>query len=63
MTLPVYVVKPIEHRFLSKTFAHELTKIQFAALAHLRRARVAEVRVVCPDDDLGRRPGFVEMLA
>ena len=49
------MVKPIETASVAETFAHELAEIQFAALAHLRRARVAEVRVVRPDDDLGRR--------
>src|SRR5512133_2593554 len=44
------------HRFLSKMFAYELAEIEFSSLAHLRRARVAEVRIVRPNDDLCRRP-------
>src|SRR2546427_160598 len=32
--------------------AHELADVQLAAPAHVRRARVTEVRVMRPDDDL-----------
>src|SRR5207249_4477877 len=48
-------------RIALKALAHKLADIQLAALAHLRRARVAEMRVVRPDDDL--RAPTVEMLA
>ena len=44
------------HSFLSKMFAHELAEIEFAALAHLCRARIAQVRIVRPDDDFRWRP-------
>jgi hypothetical protein len=32
-------------------FAHELPKIELAALTHLRRSRIAQVRIVRPNDD------------
>src|ERR1700738_5599260 len=32
--------------------AHQLTYVQLAALPHLGCTRVAQVRVMCPDDDL-----------
>ena len=35
--------------------AHELPDVQLASFAHLRRARVALMCVVCPDDDFWRR--------
>ena len=35
--------EPDGHRILSKMFAHELAEIEFTALAHLGRPRVAQV--------------------
>ena len=43
-----------EHALGVVTFAHELSKRPFADCAHLRCSRIADVRIVLPDDDLGR---------
>ena len=37
---------------LTVAFPHELSDVPFTAAVHLRGPRIAEVRVVLPDDDL-----------
>ena len=49
-----------QHRFIAKTFAHELADVHFAVVAHLRRARVAEMRIVRPDNRFGL-PASIEV--
>src|SRR6266404_3269689 len=46
--------------FSPVTLAHELTDVPFAAPAHLRGARIAQMRVVRPDHDLAR--AFIEVI-
>ena len=41
-----------ETRVIAESLANELTDIQLAVFSHLRRASVAEMGVVLPDDDL-----------
>src|SRR5947207_1486771 len=41
-----------ENSFRPVLLAYELSDVDLASPTHLGRARVAEVRVVCPDDDL-----------
>jgi hypothetical protein len=44
-----------QHGVLAVPLARELAEVQLSAPAHLRRPRVAQVRVVRPDDDLRAR--------
>src|SRR5205085_8275667 len=43
-----------EHRVKAVALPRELADVELGRLAELRRARVADVRVVGPDDDLWR---------
>lgn len=56
MTVPWCVVKPDQHAVEPVLLAHELPHVPLTAPAHLRCPRVAQVRVVRPDDNL-RTPG------
>jgi hypothetical protein len=39
-----------QNSFASKSLANQLADVHFTIMTHLRRARVAEVRIVRPDD-------------
>jgi hypothetical protein len=41
-----------EHRVAAVPLAHELADVELASLAHVGRAGVAEVGVMCPDNHL-----------
>ena len=45
--------KAHEHRVVIVTLAHKLADVEFPALAHLRRARIAQMRIVRPENELG----------
>ena len=42
-----------QNSFDSKSLTNQLTDVHFTVMTHLRRARVAEVRIVSPDDRFG----------
>src|SRR5437870_4944523 len=46
-----------EERVAAVPFADELSDVELSRLSELSRARVTDVRVVRPDDGLGRRAG------
>ena len=52
--------EPDENGIASVRFAHELPDVQLATLAHFGCARIAEMRIVRPDDDARFRPGALE---
>src|SRR3989442_8493200 len=51
-----------QHGAHPATLAHELSDVQLAALPHFRRARVTQMRVVCPHDDVRTGAALVEEL-
>src|SRR5439155_5900597 len=50
-----------EPRIVAVSLADELADIELTLLSHLRRARVAEVRVVFPDDDFRSEAATTQM--
>ena len=49
-----------QHGFTAETLTNQLANIQFAVQAHFRRARIAEMRIVRPDDRF-RLPAPIQM--
>src|SRR5205085_1335722 len=50
-----------QHSIAFISLAQELSDIQLAALSHLRRACITQMRVMFPDDDLCRRSTLLQM--
>jgi hypothetical protein len=49
-----------QHGFIAETLAHQLANVHFTVMTHLRRARVAEMRIVRPNDCF-RLPAPIQM--